>query len=106
MIGNILGNVVGFLLMLGVPLAACIYYLWKRDGRIWMFFAGILSFTVSQLLIRIPLLQYAGKKWEWLMLLPYTSLVLYYGFLGLTERLFEATGRGAGIRLMERGRRA
>ena len=86
MIGNILGNVIGFLLMLGVPLAACIYYLWRRDGRIWMFFAGILSFTVSQLLIRIPLLQYAGKKWEWLMLLPYTSLVLYYGFLGLTKR--------------------
>ena len=57
MIGNILGNVIGFLLMLGVPLAACIYYLWRRDGRIWMFFAGILSFTVSQLLIRIPLLQ-------------------------------------------------
>ena len=89
MIGNILGNVIGFLLMLGVPLAACIYYLWRRDGRIWMFFAGILSFTVSQLLIRIPLLQYAGKKWEWLMLLPYTSLVLYYGFLGLTAGLFE-----------------
>ena len=106
MIGNILGNVVGFLLMLGVPLAACIYYLWKRDGRIWMFFAGILSFTVSQLLIRIPLLQYAGKKWEWLMLLPYTSLVLYYGFLGLTAGLFEETGRWAAFSLMKRRRRA
>ena len=106
MIGNILGNVVGFLLMLGVPLAACIYYLWRRDGRIWMFFAGILSFTVSQLLIRIPLLQYAGKKWEWLMLLPYTSLVLYYGFLGLTAGLFEETGRWAAFGLMKRRRRA
>lgn len=106
MIGNILGNVVGFLLMLGVPLASCIYYLWKRDGRIWMFFAGILSFTVSQLLIRIPLLQYAGKKWEWLMLLPYTSLVLYYGFLGLTAGLFEETGRWAAFSLMKRRRRA
>ena len=105
MIGNILGNVVGFLLVLGVPLTACIYYLWKRDGRIWMFFAGILSFTVSQLLIRIPLLQYAGKKWEWLMLLPYTSLVLYYGFLGLTAGLFEETGRWAAFGLMKRRRR-
>lgn len=40
MIGNILGNVVGFLLMLGVPLAACIYYLWKRDGQNLDVFCG------------------------------------------------------------------
>ena len=80
MIGNILGNVIGFLLMLGVPLAACIYYLWKRDGRIWMFFAGILSFTVSQLLIRIPLLQYTGKKWEWLCFFPTRAWCSTMGF--------------------------
>ena len=104
MTGNILGNVVGFLLMLGVPLAVCIYYLWKRDDRIWMFLAGILSFTVSQLLLRIPLLQFAGKKLEWLMLLPYTSLVLYYGFLGVTAGVFEETGRWAAFRLMRRRR--
>ena len=40
------------------------------------------------------------------MLLPYTSLVLYYGFLGLTAGLFEETGRWAAFRLMKRRRRA
>ena len=104
MLENILGNVIGFGLMLGVPLAACVCYLWKRNGRIWMFLAGLLSFTVSQLLIRIPLLQYAGKNWEWLMLLPFTSWVLYYGFLGVTAGLFEETGRWVAFKIMKRKR--
>jgi uncharacterized membrane protein YhfC len=36
----------------------------------------------------------------------YTSLVLYYGFLGLTAGIFEETGRWAAFGLMKRRRRA
>ncbi len=103
--GNIVGTVIGLGLMLGVPVAAGGFYLWKRDGSIWIFLAGVLSFSVSQLLLRIPLLQYAGTNWDWFMLLPYTNRVLYYGILGLTAGLFEETARLLAFELVKRKKR-
>ncbi len=100
--GNIVGTVIGLGLMLGVPVAAGGFYLWKRDGSIWIFLAGVLSFTVSQLVLRIPLLQFVEKNWDWWMLLPYTNRVLYYAILGLTAGLFEETGRWLAFGLVKR----
>ena len=102
MTGNIVGTVIGLGLMFGVPVAAGGFYLWKRDGSIWIFLAGVLSFSVSQLLLRLPLLQYAGTNWDWFMLLPYTNRVLYYGILGLTAGLFEETARLLAFELVKR----
>lgn len=103
--GNIAGTVIGLGLMLGVPVAAGGFYLWKRDGSIRIFLAGVLSFSVSQLLLRLPLLQYAGMNWDWFMLLPYTNRVLYYGILGLTAGLFEETARLLAFELVKRKKR-
>ncbi len=105
MMGNIAGTVIGLGLMLGVPVAAGGFYLWKRDGSIWIFLIGVLSFSVSQLLLRLPLLQYAGTNWDWFMLLPYTNRVLYYGILGLTAGLFEETARLLAFELVKRKKR-
>ena len=102
MTGNIVGTVIGLGLMFGVPVAAGGFYLWKRDGSIWIFLVGVLSFSVSQLLLRLPLLQYAGTNWDWFMLLPYKNRVLYYGILGLTAGLFEETARLLAFELVKR----
>lgn len=100
-----IGSVLGLLITVGIPVGAAVYFLVRKDGSVWFFAAGIGAFVVTQLLIRIPLLQYLGKNWEWYMLLPYNNLVLYFAFQGITAGLFEETGRWIGFRCVGRKQR-
>ena len=74
----------------------------SQRGGLWIFVLGILSFVLSQPVLRIPLINWLGNHWEWLMTLPYVSRAGYYGMLAVTAGLFEETARWIGFSLIRR----
>ncbi len=76
---------------LGLPVVW--YLLIKKEGTLIGFWiAGALSFYLTQMVIRLPILQLLLPKVSWYASM--TSNIIIYGlFLGLTAALFETAGR-------------
>ena len=86
-----------FLICIGIPVMGGIYFAWKRKGTFLAFLLGILSFSISQLVIRIPLLSFLGDHFSWFSFLPYLNPILYYAILALSAGIFEESGRLIGL---------
>lgn len=84
-----------------VPLAAALIMIIKRRASWIMFVLGIVTFTVTQLLIRIPLLNELQNS-AWFNLFMVTQPLLYSLMLALTAGIFEETGRFAAMRFLRR----
>ena len=84
-------------LCIGIPIVGYLHYRVKPIRYIGIFIAGALSFYLTQLVVRVPLLQLALPKFDWYMDLAGESGLLYpFGialFLGGTAALFETFGR-------------
>ena len=93
----------GSLICFGVPVGGLIILLRRKKGAGKAFFLGMLAFSVSQLGIRIPVLQLLLPRWVWfhvLQLYPWA-----YGlFLGLTAGVFEEGARWIAIRFFLKDR--
>lgn len=90
-------GILSLLICVGIPVGGAVFFLWKRKGTFGCFVAGVLAFTVSQLVLRTPLLNYLSSHAEWLMVLPVTNVVLYGAFLALTAGIFEESARWIGL---------
>lgn len=75
------------------PLGILALVLFKTKDLRKAYFLGILSFSISQLLIRIPMIQYGLSFQPWYILLSMKYPVLYILFLSFTAGLFEEFGR-------------
>lgn len=100
-----IGSVVGFLLAVGIPVGAAVFFLWCRDKSFRSFLAGAAAFGISQLVLRLPLLRWLGQNCEWYIFMPYTNTALYFIFQGITAGLFEETGRWIGLSLTGRNQK-
>ena len=93
----------GSLICFGVPVGGLIILLRRKKGAGKAFFLGMLACSVSQLGIRIPVLQLLLPRWVWfhvLQLYPWA-----YGlFLGLTAGVFEEGARWIAIRFFLKDR--
>ena len=95
--------IVGIAICFGVPIAGLVLLMRKRRGAGKAFALGAAAFVVSQLLIRIPLLQLVLPNFSW-----FAVMQLYpwrYGlFLGLTAGLAEETARWIAARYLLKGK--
>ena len=82
-----------------------LYKAGKKWNWLWPLLAGALSFGISQLLLRIPILQYGLPQFDWFLLLPYRNPLLYGFLLAFTAGLFEETARWIGFRILGPNRR-
>jgi len=80
------------LLCFGIPLLGLLI-LSKRFGRVRKpFILGMIAFTISQLVLRIPLINLVLPNFDWYLRLQATPY--FYGiFLGLTAGIFEEVAR-------------
>lgn len=97
-----LPSIISIAVCIGIPAAAAIYFIYRRDGTFITFVTGVLGFLISQPLIRIPLLRLIGQHSTWFTLLPYTSLILYYLVMGFTAGLFEESARYIGLKIFRK----
>lgn len=80
-----------------MPVALAVYFFRKYKISLIAVLIGALVFTISQLIIRIPLLSFFGKQ-QWYMDMSSNIYVIAL-FLGLTAGLFEELGRYIAMRL-------
>ena len=97
-------GIIGLFICIGIPVLGGICFAWYRKGTFLTFLVGILSFVVTQLVLRIPLINLLGREWDWFALLPITNPVLYGLILAFTAGLFEETGRYIGLKYLRAGR--
>ncbi len=76
-----------------IPLSIFVYVLFKAKDTRKAFICGILSFSLSQLLIRIPILQYILADQPWFILFGMKYQLVYILFLSFSAGLFEESGR-------------
>ena len=97
-------GIISLIMCVGSPVLGGIYLSARGRPVFWSFLAGMLSFALTQLVVRLPLLRYLSTHWDWFMLLPYTGYFLYMGLLAISAGLFEETGRVACLGLLRRGK--
>ena len=85
-----------------IPIAAFIIVRIKSKGVTGAMIAGVVSFVVFQLVIRVPIIQMVLPRMEWYANLPQSNYILYALFLGFTAGLFETTGRYLTLKLFVR----
>lgn len=76
---------------IGIPLLLCVYACFQK--RYMPFILGMLAFTVSQILLRIPILQYLGENSAAYSMFSVTNPVLFGLLIGLSAGLFEGIAR-------------
>ena len=86
-----------------LPIGLAIFFYRKQKISIKAVFVGVLVFSVSQIVIRIPLLGYIQTT-AWFTALQSTSLLSVSLLLGLSAGLFEEIGRYLGFRLLLKDR--
>lgn len=87
----------GILICFGVPIIGLALLSGKKKGAKKAFLLGGIAFTVSQLLVRIPILQGVLPYQAWFVILQMDPWA--YGlFLGVTAGLAEETARWAAVR--------
>ncbi len=101
-IGNIIALAVSGIGCFIIPIAAFIVVRKKSKGVAGAMIAGIASFVVMQLVIRVPILQLVMPQMQWFVNLSQNNILLYALFLGFTAGLFETTGRYLTLKLFIR----
>ena len=99
-----IAGIISLLIGMGIPLAGGICFLVRRDGTFLSFLAGVGSFVVSQLVLRIPILSFLGTHSASYAALMSSSIVISYGVAAFTAGLFEETGRLIGFSVFRKGR--
>lgn len=91
-------TVINLIICFGIPMGYLIYAIRKKSG-VKAFLIGALVFFVSQILLRLPLLQIVLPNMDWYLYLSSFHPIIYSLFLGLTAGIFEEVGRFIGIKL-------
>lgn len=89
------------LVCFGVPLGGMLLARKRFQGRWGLFLAGALTFFISQICLRLPLIQFVLPNFEWYLVLPFHVWHLGF-FLGATAALFEEVARWLAMRLLRR----
>lgn len=104
--GVYIGIAVSLLICFGLPIGGLLLLQMKYKRSIKPFLLGAAAFFLSQMLIRIPILQYVLPGFRWYLDLQVNHYYGYYIFLGLTAGLFEEAARAVFIRyFMKKERR-
>lgn len=86
----------------GVPIFGCFYAIYKR--RFIPFILGVLAFVVSQILIRIPLLEYLVAESSTYLMWSVEYPVFFVIFLAFSAGIFEEGARWIAMSLLMKQR--
>ncbi|MFA0815310.1 MAG: YhfC family glutamic-type intramembrane protease [Anaerofustis sp.] len=87
------GTVFTVIVALLAPIGAGIWIAVRHRTYTRALLFGVLTFTVFQILLRIPLLQYVLPKMDWFLIMTSVMPAFTAAFYGVTASLFEEFGR-------------
>lgn len=94
-----LGLIVSLLICFGIPIGGFIYFKRKRDGYGRLFLIGVVTFVVSQIILRIPLLAILSEV-NWFISFQLQSPFLFLFVVGgISAGIFEEVARYIGLRI-------
>ena len=96
---ELLANLFTVVITLILPCLLLLYYIFVKRRYLLAFIIGILTFTIFQVLTRLPLIQVVLPKMDWYFTFVYAYTTWYVLFLGITAALFEEIGRYIMMRL-------
>lgn len=90
---------INIIICFGIPIGYLIYLIAAKKTGVKPFFIGSLVFLVSQIFLRLPIIQYFLPKLDWYSIMTTLYPVIYSIFLGATAGIFEEVGRFLGFKL-------
>jgi len=96
------GVIFSAFISIGLPFMALMYACFKN--RFFPFFLGVLVFVISQVLLRIPLLEYLGKNSPGFIMYSATQPILFAIVIGLSAGIFEELARYIAMRFFMKQR--
>lgn len=90
---------INVIISFGIPIGALVYFIRKRNRCVKPYFIGMLVFVISQMFLRIPLLNNVMSNMEWYIEISILYPVLAMLFIGLTAGVFEEVGRYLGFEI-------
>lgn len=98
---NIIAIVFNILVCFGIPIASLIYFVKKKSG-VKLYFIGCTVFFISQIIIRIPLINLIMDKSDSAKIFASLNPILYILIISFTAGLFEETGRFIGFKFLKK----
>lgn len=96
--------ILSIFISIGIPLYSLIYILLKKKRYIKSYFMGVLVFVVSQIILRLPIIQVVLPKFDWYGNMQIFYPVVYIIFLSFTAGIFEEIGRFIGFKGLKKNR--
>lgn len=101
----VMSIIIGILICFGIPLGYLVYLIVSRREDIKFYFGGVCAFVISQMILRIPILNYVLPNMDWYLVMETSYTLIYSLFLGFTAGLFEETARFIGFKTILKGKR-
>lgn len=95
---------INIIISIGIPIGALIYIIAKRRRYLKSYLIGALVFFISQIVLRLPILNFLSvNSFEFGMLASFYPIV-YSIILGLSAGVFEEVGRFLGFKCLKNNR--
>jgi uncharacterized membrane protein YhfC len=95
-----IGFIINIIICFGIPIGYLIYLIMTKRKNLKSYFCGALVFLISQIFLRIPIIQNVLPKMNWYISLTAFYPIIYCIFLGITAGIFEEVGRFLGFRFL------
>lgn len=95
-----MAKLIFIVITIGLPIFFILYAAFKR--KLLILILGVATFTISQLVLRIPLLEYLRDHSDSFLLINTTKPILMLATLALSAGVFEEIGRWIAIRVFMR----
>lgn len=96
---KILFMVISAIICFGLPIGLTIYFYKKEKISLFAVFCGALMFTISQIVLRIPILQYLNKQ-PGVISFAKSNTIVYMLLIALSAGVFEEVARFVGMKYM------
>lgn len=81
-------NLTPLMIAFVIPIGYLIYLIIAKKGRIKSYFCGALVFIISQIFLRIPIIQNIMPKMDWYITMSIFNPIIYCLFLGITAGIY------------------
>lgn len=90
---------INIIISIGIPIGVLLYIIVKRRDYLKSYLIGALVFFLSQIVLRLPILNFLSINADWYIMLSSVYPIVYSIILGLSAGVFEEVGRFLGFKL-------
>lgn len=90
---------INIIISIGLPIGVLVYIIVKRREYLKSYLIGALIFFLSQVVLRLPILNFLSVNADWYIMLSSIYPILYSIILGLSAGIFEEVGRFWGFKV-------